>query len=186
MPEAIYSMNPIALYEAMASGNEFAYCPCAYTYSNYSRPGFAENTLLFANPVWLSDERPFHTILGGTGIAVSAKCLDTSAAIEFCLFLGGSNCQAHLYGICGGQPASSSAWRDPLLNKISGGFFERTISSIETAIMRPRYPGYIALQGAAGMPIADYLRGKSTLRDVLEQLDRLYKSSSSEKSVEGV
>lgn len=36
MPSDIYSMNPINIYEAMASGDDFAYCPFAYTYSNYS------------------------------------------------------------------------------------------------------------------------------------------------------
>ncbi|MGH9342999.1 MAG: extracellular solute-binding protein, partial [Terriglobia bacterium] len=146
MPETIFVMNPIGLYEEMAAGDAFAYCPFAYTYSNYSRLGFAANSLLFANPAPMRDGTPLRTVLGGTGIAVSSGCVHVREAIEFSLFVSGRDCQTHLYGMCGGQPASKSAWRDPLLNRISGGFFERTLASVESACVRPRYPGYIALQ----------------------------------------
>jgi multiple sugar transport system substrate-binding protein len=177
MPTTIYNMNPISLYEAMATSEEFAYCPFAYTYSNYSRPGFAANSLLFANPVPLKDGTPLRTVLGGTGIAISAECAYKEAAIEFCLFVAGRDCQSHLYGMCGGQPASKAAWRNPLLNRISRNFFERTLASIESAYVRPRYPGYIALQRSAGAPIAGFLRGEATAGQTLERMDRLYRQS---------
>jgi multiple sugar transport system substrate-binding protein len=177
MPETIYAMNPIAVYETMASTDDFAYCPFAYTYSNYSRPGFAANPLLFANPVSLQDGSPMRTVLGGTGIAVSAGCTSAKVAIEFCAFVAGRDCQTHLYGVCGGQPASSSAWHDPLLNRISNNFFERTLESIQAACVRPRYAGYIALQRSAGIPISEYLQRKTTAAHVLECLDTIYRES---------
>jgi multiple sugar transport system substrate-binding protein len=177
MPESIYSMNPITLYAAMTSGDEFAYCPFAYTYSNYSRPGYAAQPLLFANPVPLADGAPLCTVLGGTGIAISASCAFKEEATAFCLFVAGRDCQANIYGVCGGQPASRSAWQSPLLNQISGNFFERTMSSIEAAYMRPRYRGYIALQRAAGVPIASFLRGDSAAVQTLERMDSLYRQS---------
>jgi multiple sugar transport system substrate-binding protein len=177
MPETIYTLNPIGLYEAMAAGNEFAYCPFAYTYSNYSRSGFAAHPLLFANPVQLSDGTPQRTVLGGTGIAVASACGHKKEAIAFCQFVAGKNCQSHLYGICGGQPANKSAWGDPLLNQISGNFFERTVSGIKAAYVRPRYPGYIALQKAAGVPVASFLRGEMTVTQALESLDGLFRQS---------
>lgn len=177
MPIAIYDTNPISLYESMATSDEFAYCPFAYTYSNYSRHGFAANRLLFANPVPLKDGTPLRTVLGGTGIAVSAECVHQEAAIAFCLFAAGRDCQSHLYGMCGGQPASKAAWHNPLLNRISGNFFERTLASIESAYVRPRYPGYIALQRSAGVPIARFLRGETTAAQTLESVDRLYRQS---------
>lgn len=180
MPDSIYSMNPIALYEAMASGDDFGYCPFAYTYSNYSRPGFANNLVLFANPVRLRGETPLRTILGGTGIAISTRCANQEAALAFSLFVAGRECQAHLYGICGGQPASASAWRDPLLNQVSSEFFNRTRASIQNAIVRPRYPGYIALQGAAGVPIADYLQHEISADTALQRIDALYRQSMAE------
>jgi multiple sugar transport system substrate-binding protein len=177
MPATIYDMNPISLYEAMATGEEFAYCPFAYTYSNYSRPGFAAIPLLFANPVPLKDGMPLRTVLGGTGIAVSAECTHQDTAVAFCLFVAGRGCQSHLYGMCGGQPASKTAWQNPLLNRVSGNFFERTLASIESAYVRPRYPGYIALQGSAGVPIAGFLRGELTAAQTLEAVDKLYRQS---------
>lgn len=177
MPETIYAMNPIAVYETMASTDDFAYCPFAYTYSNYSRPGFAANPLLFANPVSLQDGNPMRTVLGGTGIAVSSGCANAKVATEFCAFVAGRDCQTHLYGVCGGQPASGSAWRNPLLNQISNDFFERTLGTIEVAYVRPRYAGYIALQHSAGIPISEYLQRKTTAAHVLERLDTLYRES---------
>jgi multiple sugar transport system substrate-binding protein len=177
MPEIIYSMNPIDIYEAMSSHDEFAYCPFAYTYSNYSRPGFAAHTLLFANPVSLREGLPLRTILGGTGIAISAHCKHADVAAEVCEYVAGSDCQTHLYGICGGQPASKTAWHDPLLNSISNSFFERTRSSIEAAIVRPRYAGYIALQAAAGKTIAAHFHGELSTGQAVDQIEDLYRSS---------
>jgi multiple sugar transport system substrate-binding protein len=177
MPEAIYSMNPIDIYETMSSRDEFAYCPFAYTYSNYSRPGFAPHTLLFANPVSLSESTPLRTILGGTGIAISAQCNHADVATEFCEFVAAPACQTYLYGICGGQPASKTAWHDPLLNSISNDFFERTRSSIEAAIVRPRYAGYIALQSTAGKTIAAHFHGELTIGQAVDQIEDLYRCS---------
>jgi multiple sugar transport system substrate-binding protein len=177
MPETIYAMNPIAIYEAMSSTDEFAYCPFAYTYSNYSRPGFAANTLLFANPVTLEGGTTLRTVLGGTGIAVSAKCVHAKAAVDFCLFVTGHHCQTHLYGVCGGQPASNSAWHNSLLNRISNDFFDRTLATIQSACVRPRYQGYVALQRAAGIPIVEYLRHQTTATHALQRLDDLYRQS---------
>lgn len=177
MPEAIYAMNPIDIYEAMSSRDEFAYCPFAYTYSNYTRPGFAAHTLLFANPVSLCGGTPLRTILGGTGIAISSQCTDARTASEFCAFAAAANCQTHIYGVCGGQPASKTAWHDPTLNSISRNFFERTMSSIETAIVRPRYAGYIGLQAAAGKAIAACFHRELTIERALNQIEQLYQSS---------
>lgn len=177
MPDSIYSMNPIGLYEAMATTDDFAYCPFAYSYSNYSRPGFAPHTLLFALPPSLRDGTPMRTVLGGTGIAVSARCPYQDAAIAFSLFVAGRTCQAGVYGMCGGQPASNTAWRNPLLNAISNQFFLRTLAGIENACVRPRHAGYIALQRAGGFPIREHLRGNISAARALEQLDDLYRQS---------
>ena len=177
MDDSIYDLNPIALYEAMSSGDQIAYCPFAYTYSNYSRPGFAAHILHFSNPVPLRGAEAMRTVLGGTGIAVSAQSTNISSAVEFCLFVAGRECQANLYGICGGQPARRSSWNNSLLNHVSNGFFENTTASIETAYVRPRYPGYVALQRAAGLPIVEFLRGGSTTVHALERVEELYRKS---------
>jgi multiple sugar transport system substrate-binding protein len=177
MPNEIYDMNPIALYERMSNEDSFAYCPFAYTYSNYSRDGFAAKHIRFSNPVALDDDTPMRTVLGGTGIAISYGCKDTALALEYSLFVAGRTCQRTLYGICGGQPARRSTWHDPVLNQISDDFFSRTAASLERAYVRPRYRNYVGLQERAGDAIAGYCKHHGNAHITLEQIDRLYRAS---------
>jgi multiple sugar transport system substrate-binding protein len=177
MPDEIYSLNPIALYERMANENSIAYCPFAYTYSNYSRNGFGARHIRFSNPVALDRDTPMRTVLGGTGIAISEGCKHTGIALEYSLFVADQTCQRTLYGICGGQPARRSAWNDPLLNQITNEFFLRTAASVDTAYVRPQYPGYVNLQERGGEAVADYLRRHIDAHKALETMDALYRSS---------
>ena len=177
MPDEIYDMNPIALYERMTDGDRIAYCPFAYTYSNYSRNGFGAKHVRFSNPVALDGSIPMRTVLGGTGIAISAGCKDIPLALEYSLFVAGRTCQRTLYGMCSGQPARRSAWRDTLLNQITDDFFLRTAASIETAYVRPRYCGYIGFQERAGVPIVEYCKRHIKAQQVLDRIDTLYRTS---------
>jgi multiple sugar transport system substrate-binding protein len=181
MPDEIYEWNPIAVYEHMAVSDRFAYCPFAYSYSNYSRYGFAKHLILFANPVLLSDSRPLRTVLGGTGMAISARCDSPLAALEYLTYVAGAEWQSTLYGLSGGQPARRSAWQDEILNRIANGFFERTLDSLERAYVRPRYPGYIEFQEQAGLPIVKYLRNGGSPRAVLEEVNGLYRQAAKHK-----
>lgn len=177
MPSVIYSWNPIALYEQMASTDEFAYCPFAYSYNNYSRAGFAARRLRFSLPVRLSDGAAMQTVLGGTGLAISTSCQIPELALDYSLYVAGTTCQSTLYGLSGGQPARRSAWQNPVLNRLTDGFFERTLPGIETAYVRPRYRGYITLQEQAGIPIAQYLRDGGQASQALDEIDSLFRRS---------
>jgi multiple sugar transport system substrate-binding protein len=177
MPDDIYRMNPIALYERMSSEDSIAYCPFAYTYSNYARNGFGTRRLRFSNPVALERDHPTRTVLGGTGIAISAECDESALALEYSLFVASRTCQQTLYGLSGGQPARRSAWSDPLLNQITDDFFSRTAWSIETAYVRPRYSGYVGLQERAGEIIIEYSKHHENRQKALEQIDAVYRSS---------
>jgi multiple sugar transport system substrate-binding protein len=177
MPSEIYEWNPIALYERMSSTDEFAYCPFAYTYSNYARAGFAPRRIRFGLPVNLADGTRMRTVLGGTGIAISTSCAHAEAALEYGLYVAGKNCQKTLYGVCGGQPARRSAWEDNDLNNLTDGFFRRTLPSIEAAYIRPRFPGYTRLQARAGLPIADYLRFGGNANQTLDLVDDFYRTN---------
>lgn len=177
LPDEIYQMNPIAVYERMSGEDSFAYCPFAYTYSNYSRNGFGAKQVRFSNPVALEKGLPMRTVLGGTGIAISAKCNEPALALDYSSFVTSRSCQSTLYGMCGGQPARRSAWHDPLLNQITDDFFSRTAASIETAYVRPRYKGYVGLQERAGETIAQFCKTHGNTRKALEEIDALYRSS---------
>jgi multiple sugar transport system substrate-binding protein len=177
MSAEIYEWNPIAVYEYLAASGLQAYCPFAFSYSNYSRSGFAKNLLLFSIPVPMAHDRPFRSVLGGTGIAISASCKSPDVALDYVRQLTGENWQRTLYGMSGGQPARRSSWKDQTLNCISNGFFDRTLDGIETAYVRPRYPGYVQFQAEAGVSIVQYLKGDETLENTLEQVNSLYRRS---------
>lgn len=177
MPDEIYSINPIALYERMASEDTVAYCPFAYTYSNYSRRGFGAKPIRFADPVKLNDGRPMRTVLGGTGLAISATCASRSLALEYSLFVSGRTCQQTLYGVCGGQPARRSAWHDAELNALTDDFFRRTANSLEMAYVRPRYRGYVSLQESGGKLIAEFCKNNGDAHRVVDDLDSLYRAT---------
>jgi multiple sugar transport system substrate-binding protein len=177
MPDEIYRMNPIAIYEQMTEEDTVAYSPFAYTYSNYSRNGFGAKHIRFSNPVALEKDTPMRTVLGGTGIAISAGCKNTALALEYSLFVAGQTCQRTLYGVCGGQPARRSAWQDALLNQITDEFFSRTAASLETAYVRPRFPGYVNLQERAGEALVEYSRDHGNTQKAIAQVDALYRAS---------
>ena len=181
MPSVIYDWNPIALYEQMASTDEFAYCPFAYSYNNYSRAGFAARQLRFSLPVRLACGAVMQTVLGGTGLAISTSCRAPELALDYSLYVAGTTCQSTLYGLSGGQPARRSAWQNPVLDQLTDGFFERTLPGIETAYVRPRYRGYIALQEQAGIPIVQYLRDGGLAVHALDKINCLFRNSLTRK-----
>ena len=177
MPDEIYDWNPITLYERMASRDEFAYCPFAYTYSNYARAGFAAKRIGFADTVVLADGAPMRTVLGGTGLAISGSCVVPDIALEYALFVSSRSCQSTLYGVCGGQPARCSAWKSDELNRLTDGFFHRLLPNIKRAYVRPRYDGYVTLQDKAGIPITKFLRAGGNAGLALDHIDELFRAS---------
>jgi multiple sugar transport system substrate-binding protein len=97
--------------------------------------------------------------------------------LECSLYVSGRICQGSLYGVCGGQPSRRSAWEDEELNRLTDGFFKRTLPSIQRAFVRPRYPGYVSLQEVAGLPIAKYLREGGSAELTMDEIDSAYRGS---------
>jgi multiple sugar transport system substrate-binding protein len=189
MPDEVYSWNPIALYEQMTATDDFAYCPFAYSYSNYSRSGFAPHKLRFSSPVPLPNGQALRTVLGGTGIAISQTCKLRESALAFAEYVQSPICQRTLYALAGGQPARASASRDGTLNEISDDFFLRTLPCMDQAYVRPRYAGYVPFQEKAGAPLAEYLlkrQGPNSgtnlfAEQTLDRIDALYRESLGER-----
>jgi len=177
LPAAIYDWNPIAVYETLAARDDYSYCPFAYGYSNYARPGFAAHVVRFANTVTLGKGKLLRTVLGGTGLAISAQCSNVSAALDYFMYVAGEECQRTLYGLSGGQPAHRRAWLDETLNRVTNEFFRDTLACLDAAFIRPRYDGYVGLQGRAGHPIVSYLKKGGPAPSVLAAIDRLYRQS---------
>lgn len=159
---ACLQRNPIATYEAMTVGDDLAYCPFAFGYSNYARPGYARKLLHFGN---LLDG--MRSTLGGTGLAVSAHSPHRQSAVEYARFVASVECQRGLYVHSGGQPAHRCAWKDAEANRITNGYFHSTLSTLDEAFLRPRYNGYLRFQEEAGMIVHEFLRNGSTTRGAL-------------------
>jgi multiple sugar transport system substrate-binding protein len=177
MPEQIYGWNPIAMYEHLATSGEHAYCPFAYSYSNYARNGFAARLVRFANPARMDDGCRVRTILGGTGLAISSFCSEPRLAVEFASFCAGEDCQRTIYAFAGGQPAHRQAWLDPALNTLTNGFFNDTLECLDHAAVRPRYAGYTEFQAIAGRPVVEYVRNGGAVSGVMDTINRLYRES---------
>jgi multiple sugar transport system substrate-binding protein len=131
----------------------------------------------FANTGSLGEGKPLRTVLGGTGLAISAQCSNISAVLDYLMYVAGEECQRTLYGLSGGQPAHRQAWLDETLNLVTNGFFHDTLACLDAAIMRPRYDGYIGLQGSAGHPIIIFLKEGGSAQLVLSSIDSLYRQS---------
>ena len=177
VPKGCLEWNPIAVYEAMSRGDEFVYCPFAYTYSNYARRGFARKTLRFADLIEIPGFGMLRSVLGGTGIALSARCPHREQALAYMAFLASGDIQKGIYLENGGQPAYRAAWLDDRANFVTGDFFQSTLRSMENAYVRPRYNGYLHFQENAGRPLLAWLHGDMGLERTIEEVNRIYRES---------
>ena len=142
--------DPIAIADRMAGSDEILYVPLMFGYSNYARRGFRRNTLRFGNaPSGASGH--IGSVLGGVGIALSARCAMPEAAADLARTLVSPAVQAGLYVESGGQPGHGAAWQSDTANAVTGGFFRATRETMEQAFLRPRVPGHRRFQEEAGL-----------------------------------
>ena len=169
---AILDLNPIRLYEAMTAGDDIAYSPFAYGYSNYSRPGYARRQLKFHDLVQLSDHGPCRTTLGGAGLAISHSCAHPEIAARYVEFVGDRTTQSTLYFDSGGQPGHRSAWTDERVNALSLDFFSDTLPALDRAYVRNTFAGYLDFQDRASILAHDCVAGRRSIPDTLDELER--------------
>jgi multiple sugar transport system substrate-binding protein len=168
--EGSLDRNPIRTWQLLADSNVVAYCPFAYGYSNYSRPGYAANVLRAGGLVSF-DGKPLRSTLGGAGLAVSRACRHPEQALAYAAFVAGPLIQKSLYMQAGGQPGHRAAWLDPSANAASTNFFANTLPTLDSAWVRPRFPGFIVFQDAASKLVHDYLVSGGTAPDVIHSMN---------------
>jgi multiple sugar transport system substrate-binding protein len=173
---ACFARNPILTYEALSSGGKLAYCPFAYGYTNYARPGYADHVLRFGELVRF-DGAPLRSTLGGTGLAISRACRHPELALAYAQYVASPSCQRGLYFSAGGQPGHRGAWADTAANDATGGFFRDTLPTLDAAFLRPRYNGYMHFQDQAAPLVRRYLRLGGDARATMAELDQLYRQS---------
>ena len=175
-PADAYGWNPIRLLDEMASTDALVYSPMLFGYSNYSRPGFRENLVRFA-PVPSAGLGGIGGVIGGAGIAVSARCADLEAAGSYLEFVAGPEIQRTAYVDAAGQPGHRAAWLDPHANAITGDYFLDTLPGLDAGFLRPRYPGALLVQNQGGDLLHGFLRSGGEPQEILDVLDGLYRES---------
>jgi multiple sugar transport system substrate-binding protein len=165
--------NPIQTYEAMCARDDIAYCPFAYSYNNYTRPGYARAPLEFGGLVRRRSR--LRSTLGGAGLGISAQCRHPEIAAEYAAFMACASSQRGIYVSSGGQPGHRAAWEDDEANRQTGNFFRKTRATMEEAYLRPRHDGYIAFQETAEKTLRTFLTGRSKATDCLADLNSLYR-----------
>ncbi|MFC4006187.1 hypothetical protein ACFOY2_03065 [Nonomuraea purpurea] len=148
-------LNPIGVLDAIAAGGP-QWCPLLYGYVTYP--------LTFSDaPAWPG--RAPGSVLGGTGLALSRRRIGEirDAVRAHLLRLTSEPVQTGLFPAVGGQPAARSAWDDK-------GFYRDTRATMEAAWIRPRFPGYIALQDRSSALIRDGLLAGTPARTLLDDL----------------
>ena len=172
---ACLKLDPIGIYDWMGKDADGpAYSPFGYGYSNYSRDGYCDFPLTFADAPGVDGAGPRGTVIGGTGIAISEYCKNPDAAADYAFWIAGSECQKELYFRSGGQPGHADAWESDACNAETRNFFRNTRETLETAWLRPRHDGYMEFQDKGGDIVHACLRGESSVAETLELLDAAY------------
>ncbi len=183
LPPETWSSNPIRMWDRLAHSTAGpAYCPFAYAYSNYARNGYAPHRLRFGRPPAFNG-RPLRPTLGGTGLAISARCAHSEAALDYVRQVAGPGWQRSIYFESGGQPAHRAVWLDPEANRLAHGFFTDTLQAHDYSWVRPRYCGYLDFQDQGGTLVRNFLIGQRDARETLEALDAAYRASLGHASV---
>jgi len=163
--------NPIATWQLLTDSANVAYCPFAYGYSNYSRAGYGKHTVQ-VGPLISFEGKPLRSTLGGAGLAISNSTRYVEEALAYAAFVASPSIQRTLYVISGGQPGHRAAWTDDDANRLCNGFFRSTLSTLDDAWVRPRFPGFIAFQNQASTIVHDYLEYGGDPHTVLRQLNK--------------
>jgi DNA-binding LacI/PurR family transcriptional regulator/ABC-type glycerol-3-phosphate transport system substrate-binding protein len=167
--------DPIQTLTAMASGDSVAYAPIVFGYVSYARDGYAEHLVRFAD-VPSPGPVPAGSMLGGVGLAVSARCADPALAATFAGWLASADCQRGIYASSGGQPGHRSAWTDPAVNAAAHGFFEDTLGTLDAAFVRDRGVEYPVLQQRAGALLHQLISRGERPAAVVSELAGLWRS----------
>jgi multiple sugar transport system substrate-binding protein len=188
--------DPIAVHEAMAASADLAYCPLAYGYASYARPGPGRHALRWADaPRSLRADRP-GSVLGGTGLAVSALSgpapagsgnygsgisgsgnygPDAGEVVAFLTAFWTAEVQAGLVPAHAGQSAHVAAWDSPRVDRDWGGYYSSTRRSLAAAWIRPRDDGWIGLQEHAGVLVREAVTGAADAAAVVAAVNDDYR-----------
>ena len=156
-PPETLDWNAIAIEEAMVARDDIAFTPAVYGYATYAEADMRA-PLRFRDFCGLTAPFEAGSMLGGTGLSISAATPNRDAALAFVRFCLSAAAQDRIIPEHHGQPARVSAWADPANDRRFGGYYSAVRRSIDSAWIRPRWPGYIRFQAEAGRAVEAYCR----------------------------
>jgi multiple sugar transport system substrate-binding protein len=162
--------NPITVLEQMTGSDAPRYRPHVYGYVNYAgalRVGDA--------PRGRSGRRG--SVLGGTGIAFTARCRPDAALLEHVKWLLRPEVQRGFLVANAGQPGSVAAWDDPGVDAAAHGFYSGTRATLDDAWIRPRHDGAIAFQQRSADAVRDCVFGHRDGTRLAVTINDLYDAS---------
>ncbi|CAK8742231.1 hypothetical protein SODG_005551 [Sodalis praecaptivus] len=78
------------------------------------------------------------TVLGGTGLAISAHSQHRDIALDYLPYTASAAIQKTLFFDTGGQPGHRAAWIDAEVKRRSLDFFADTLMTFDRSAKRPR------------------------------------------------
>jgi multiple sugar transport system substrate-binding protein len=175
-PHATAQLNPIQLLERMTTADDLVYVPLVYGYVTYAS---GEHSVSFGAPPHAGGRTG--STLGGTGIAVTRRSRPSAALLDHLRWLMSAEAQTEFIPRHDGQPSARAAWTSPAVDAESGGFYRDTLTTIEDAWIRPRFPGYVAFQSTASALLREAVLSHPDA-DADTALDRLDQSLRSARS----
>ncbi|WP_420110663.1 extracellular solute-binding protein [Pseudactinotalea sp.] len=173
VPPECAAQNPIQVADTLAAADRWAYAPLLYGYSNYAREGFREHLVRWTDIPEIDGE-PRGSMLGGAGLAVSARSAHLEEATAFATWVATGDVQRGVYATGGGQPGHVHAWEDEALNALTHDFFTGTRRTLELASLRPQHPDFMAVQDAACERVHRGLAAREAAAPVLADLDEMF------------
>jgi len=167
-PPGSEALNPIGLLESMARSGEIALVPYVFGYVTYASAGAGREPLAFSDTLGRSG------VLGGTGIGFSRRADPSEALLEHVGSLLSVERQCGLIPAHGGQPSFRRAWEDDSVNGVANGFYRDTARTVENALLRPRFDGYIAFQSEASKRLREALAGGEGTSETIAALRELW------------
>lgn len=164
--------NPVQVLNEMSLGSEIVYVPYCFGYVNYAWLDQSHPLQYWDAPFWSGNRTA--SLLGGVGIAVSSQCRHQTQALEYVRYVTDPAVQQDEYFLAGGQPGQRDAWLDRKNDRLTGGFFSHTLSTIQNAYMRPRFPGWNVFQEQAGSLLNAGLRAGYSAQRMKADISALF------------
>ena len=174
-PTHLRALDPIQLLDRMTS-EPVACVPLVFGYVTYSTPTSTVARIRFADAPALHAGGIPGSVLGGTGLAISARAHPNPLILDHVRQAMHPLAQRHVIPEVGGQPSAVAAWNDPDVNADAWDFYTRTRRSIEHAWQRPRFHGWINVQNHGSAILREAIQTARPAGEAIDALDACYRA----------